>query len=92
MGNHAVCTINIKDEKYGVDGIYILDPTGDCNPHKDYSNLDFNYFLLTENEYNLMKPNNKFDNFSDKIGQEEYSFHISLSVLLYFNEFVNSRS
>ncbi len=75
MGNHAVCTINIKDEKYGVDGIYILDPTGDCNPHKDYSNLDFNYFLLTENEYNLMKPNNKFDNFSDKIGQEEYSFH-----------------
>lgn len=61
MGNHAVCTVNIKDEKYGVEGIYILDPTGDCNPHKNYSNLDFNYFLLTQNEYNLMKPNNQFD-------------------------------
>ena len=75
MGNHAVCTINIKDEKYGVDGIYILDPTGDSNPNKNYSNLDFNYFLLTQKEYNLMKQNNEFDTFTDKIGQQEYNIH-----------------
>ena len=73
MGNHAVCTVNIKDEKYGIDGIYILDPTGDSNPNKNYSNLDFNYFLLTQREYDLMKPNNKFDSSVGNDPQVEYS-------------------
>lgn len=75
MGNHAVCTVNIKDEKYGVDGIYVLDPTGDSNPQKNYSNIDFNYFLLTQKEYDLMKPNNQFDSFTNIIGQEEHNIH-----------------
>lgn len=75
MGNHAVCTVNIKDEKYGISGIYILDPTGDCNPHKYYSNLDFNYFLLTQKEYNLVKPNNQFDSSAGGKGENEYLLH-----------------
>jgi len=75
MGNHALCTVNIKDEKYGIDGIYILDPTGDCNPNKDYSNLDFNYFLLTQREYDLMKQNNQFDSSVGGDPENEYIFH-----------------
>lgn len=75
MGNHAVCTVNIKDDKYGVDGIYILDPTGDSNPNKFYSNTDFNYFLLTQKEYDLMKQNNQFDSAVGGDSQNKHLFH-----------------
>ena len=74
IGNHATCIVNIKDEKYGVDGIYVADPTGDCLPFGSSYTINFNHFLLTHDEYNQAKPNNKFDSLI-KINPEDGFVH-----------------
>lgn len=70
IGNHATCVVNITDEKYGVDGIYVADPTADCLRLKDFFNVNFNHFLLTHDEYNQSMPNNRFDSLI-KVNPEE---------------------
>jgi len=64
IGNHATCIVNIQDEKYGVNGVFVADPTGDAKqkgtPDCPY-NLNFRHFLLTHEEYQLAKSNNQFD-------------------------------
>lgn len=45
-GYHARRYVHIKDEKYGIDGFYIADPTWD----NDLENDCYNYLAMTHNE------------------------------------------
>lgn len=44
---HCRSMIYLKDAKYNIDGIYVLDPTWDSKRHNGHENIDkYNYFLL----------------------------------------------
>lgn len=65
IDNHATCIINIQDSKYGINGIYVADPTADaktanCDKNSKMHHC-YRHFLLTHNEYQSLKPNNRFD-------------------------------
>ncbi len=64
IGNHATCIVNLKDEKYGIDGVFVADPTADSKQKGSLDmpfNLNFRHFLLTHEEYQTAKTNNQFD-------------------------------
>lgn len=46
-GRHARLYENICDEKYGINGYYVMDPTNDKNYGKGFGEKKFWYFLLT---------------------------------------------
>ena len=37
--SHAICIAKIKDEKYGLDGIYFFDPTWDAKYNSEEKNI-----------------------------------------------------
>ncbi len=45
-GYHANLIIYIKDEKYGIDGYYYVDPTWDCTQKEGKYSGAFNFFLV----------------------------------------------
>ena len=47
-GNHSLIQVKLKDEKYGINGIYFGDPTNDSDMIYDY----YNYALMS----NIRKP------------------------------------
>lgn len=55
--SHERRLINLIDEKYGINGIYISDPTWDNNLLNDY----YNYALMTHYEETFLKRYNYFD-------------------------------
>ena len=65
IDNHSTCIINIQDEKYGINGVYVADPTGDAKTAKCDKTAKmhhcYRHFLLTHDEYQALKPNNQFD-------------------------------
>ena len=54
VGNHDRIIVNIVDPKYGIDGIYLADPTWDNKMDEDA----YNYALLTHDEYDTMDRRN----------------------------------
>ncbi len=64
-GNHATCIVNIADEKYGVKGVFVADPTDDAKSKETITNpmffFKFKNFLLTHDEYQFVHPNNLLD-------------------------------
>ena len=68
LGGHARSLVNIDDDKYGIHGIYILDPTWDSVKDskrrfidKDYTALDlYRYFMVPINQYGDVFPNDSF--------------------------------
>lgn len=53
-GGHARRQVHLVDPKYGIDGIFIADPTWD----NDMENDAYNYALMTPDEYNGIKRYN----------------------------------
>ena len=51
---HANLIINIKDDKYGIDGFYYLDPTWDSGHGKDLVQ-DLNYFMVPLSDIDKIK-------------------------------------
>lgn len=85
-GNHARNYINLVDEKYGIDGFYILDPTWEDNKaesrNENYERdrSSYNKFLLTTKEgRNAVKMNSKtmeYDSFFTAKTPEELMQHL----------------
>ena len=44
---HARLYTNIGDEKYGIDGYYVMDPTNDSNIGIEFRSRSFKHFLMT---------------------------------------------
>ena len=44
---HARLYTNICDEKYGIDGYYVMDPTNDSNIRIEFRSRSFKHFLMT---------------------------------------------
>ena len=54
-----ISVVNINDDKYNIDGIYLFDPFMDSLSKKEYDNdlrrINYNYFLLSiDNFYNMI--------------------------------------
>lgn len=60
---HKRVIMYIKDEKYGVDGIYLFDPTFDCKRKNDNNKflLMYNHFGKTFNEMDEMDKKHGFE-------------------------------
>ena len=67
---HARNEIYVKDDKYGVDGVYYFDPTWDCKKAETDNSylLSYKYFAKTYNEMKVFDNNRlipqKFSNFT----------------------------
>lgn len=57
---HQRSIIYVNDDKYGVFGIYMFDPTFDCNKDDDYMNK-YNYFLQSVSYIDSIFPNEYID-------------------------------
>ena len=72
---HARRYVHIVDQKYGIDGYYIADPTWDNDLNNDY----YNHLAMTDNEltytrrYNKMNINDVSELFNVNSLQEMYS-------------------
>lgn len=57
FGGHRRLLVNIKDEKYGIDGIYVSDPTWDNNLEKNI----YAHAVMTESDVATSASTNKID-------------------------------
>lgn len=89
MAHHARLLVNLKDEKYGIDGIYISDPTWDNILDKDI----YTHALMTFNEvldsgrYNYYSRNNLIELFYANNKEEFYD-----RVNYYMNKMIDNKS
>ena len=58
--NHSRSLIQIKDEKYGIDGFFAFDPTFDSASHKRYANFDNEIFESSKVEEKGLKETDIF--------------------------------
>ena len=50
---HARLYVNITDEKYGINGYYVLDPTADISKGINFASRSLKHFLMTTSNANL---------------------------------------
>lgn len=60
--NHMANVCDLRDEEYGIDGIYLIDSTQDNNKHENFYVL--NHCLITPEEYKGYIVNNYVQGFS----------------------------
>lgn len=78
-GFHQNNIVYLKDEKYGIDGFFYLDPTKDSDKIKNLEDIRLNFFMIPINEIQNLKDNisdyrNTFDEYIEDLeefGEEE---------------------
>ena len=65
-GPHARLYVNITDEKYGINGYYVLDPTADNTKGTKFSSRLLNHFLMTTSKANSYIENTVLDDLNYK--------------------------
>lgn len=73
---HARVEVQLDDDKYGIHGVYLADPTWDNVMNHD----SYNYCLLTRDEYNQMDRQNKFifhEELFDATSLEEFFYKVN---------------
>ena len=73
-----ISLVEIKDDKYGIDGIYLFDPSMDSLPHdkykKDIRGINYNYFGLNLFSLNNLNYDFKFKKVLSLLSIENYDY------------------